>query len=1439
MEGAIVDLSLKVTGLCLRYAKDVKDAGIERLGKEINHLMEAAKGVQESINASHGIKLDKSQKLDDAIRNSHSQLEELHEKLELRKSLRLLSKARLLPLKWPFQRYQVDRFIQDIRQNTDIISLALQMDQTRTVPKVNQNVTRIDQDSGFQTGDGSLVEQSPTGLQHAQSTAESEDTRIEEPKQGTTFRVCGVPIDWDNKKLQSFLADQRIIDMEIESLALEANAGSQTATLMFQTMPSQLQHNPNLSISLPKALNAQLAGKQYLTFGKDFLGITTLFAPPWRTTNIIALSGLGGHAFGSFKERGGSHMWLRDSLPYDLTSETSSKPMARVMIYGHESTVANSQSMQNLEDLATGFHASLNTLANAATMRPIILIGHSLGGLIIKQALISLSRSEIEGDKKLIRAIYGVVFFGTPHDGMDISSLIPMAGDGPNRFLLESLNRINSQILGIQQRDFHKALGDKGQSEVFCFYETRLSPTAEEDGGKWKMTGPPAVLVAKASATHCRPWEDGPEHICAINRTHSEMVKFRPDDSDYRNVLEKMKALSKQAFTVRDRLQTSSSKYIIPYSQNIAFVGRLEILRNLKEQFGLGQQLGPVPPRRRVSLYGLGGAGKTQIALAYVYWLQKTCPNVSVFWVHASNADRFYDSYASIAKMCNVPEWNDPNANMLLLVKRWLEEQNKMQWLMVIDNADDTELFFPAQQKQDILTGETGECENWHQAGPRKAPIEIGTMTDSEADQLVRAVLGDRISTTDETSPLSSRLEYLPLALAQAASFIQENRISISDYIQLLDESDSTFVDQLSEPFETVGRDSETPHAVTATWIISFDQIERQQASTSDILSFLSLFHFQGIPKDFVEDYYHRRDPRQTRGSMSATVIKELGTLKAFSFISEDKDKNISMHRLVHLVTQKWLINKGRMTEFARCAVEIMATSYPFGEFETHEICLRYLPHANAVLRKNGTDSEDGNIIASLLHNMAGYFSYKGEWKEAEDLGIQVMDIRKRVLGEEHPSTLTSMANLASTYSNQGRWKEAEDLGIQVMEISKRVLGEEHPYTLTIMANLALTYSNQGRWKEAEDLGIQVMEISKRVLGEEHPDTLTSMANLASTYWNQGRWKEAEDLGIQVMDIRKRVLGEEHPSTLTSMANLASTYSNQGRWKEAEDLGIQVMDIRKRVLGEEHPDTLTSMANLALTYRNQGRWKEAEDLEIQVMEIRKRVLGEEHPSTLTIMANLASTYWNQGRWKEAEDLGIQVMEISKRVLGEEHPDTLTSMANLALTYSNQGRWKEAEDLGIQVMEISKRVLGEEHPDTLTSMAILASTYSNQGRWKEAEDLGIQVMEIRKRVLGEEHPSTLTSMANLASTYWNQGRWKEAEDLEIQVMDIRKRVLGEEHPSTLTSMANLAFTWKSLGRLGDAMALMQDCASIREQRLGQNHPDTLFSLSIIDEWRRDA
>ncbi|XXH04158.1 Peptide chain release factor 1, mitochondrial [Hypoxylon texense] len=388
------------------------------------------------------------------------------------------------------------------------------------------------------------------------------------PKGGRTFRVRGVPCDWNRDSLQSFLAEQDDAgEPAVKSLAKEIHGRSQTATVSFRGTPRRLQ------INLPPH-PTRPAEPQILTLDDAFLGVTTLFAPPEEDHNVdlIAISGLGGHAFGSFKERRGEHMWLRDALPHHITGDGSNNPIARVMIYGYDSSLQQSNSFQNLDDIGNSFLNSLIVLANSTTFRPIVIIAHSLGGLVVKQFLISLSKTKGDDHQRLYQAVYGIVFFGVPHHGMEISSLKPMAGDGPNRALLESIGT-NSHVLSQQYEDFQAALGHKGEFEVICFYEVLQSPTAiQNQGDRWKMEGPRTVLVSPQSATHCRPWESGLEYRCPINRTHSEMVKFGPQDEEYEKAVERIKGIVRRApSSVKSPLQPNLSHEELQCLQSLAF----------------------------------------------------------------------------------------------------------------------------------------------------------------------------------------------------------------------------------------------------------------------------------------------------------------------------------------------------------------------------------------------------------------------------------------------------------------------------------------------------------------------------------------------------------------------------------------------------------------------------------------------------------------------------------------------------------------------------------------------------------------------------------------------------------------------------------------------------------------------------------------------------
>jgi malate/lactate dehydrogenase len=594
----------------------------------------------------------------------------------------------------------------------------------------------------------------------------------------------------------------------------------------------------------------------------------------------------------------------------------------------------------------------------------------------------------------------------------------------------------------------------------------------------------------------------------------------------------------------------------------------------------------------------------------------------------------------------------------------------------------------------------------------------------------------------DEGSKIIARLGGLPLAIDQAAAYIQYKKMPLERLLEFLAEYEAhkekilQYTPQNFWEYGTMqihGKEEEN-QAISAftTWEMSFQQLESgilQKESAAHFLTVSAFLDPSNIGEYLFKNRWEANAPRPEWMQLFSAADEE----DSSEDTSEKGDWGegflegaLSLDTHSHQSPgdgSSILLNQGRWD------------SERFWD-------LIYKSYQLSLVQSIGSRDEHGDAKFSLHPLIRDWLQLREKSRRRRSLTREAIDLVYTSIREYTDRSATAnlksmlLAHMDTCLSNDSRFSKA-----------RRSLGQDISSCDTA-SWFAYFYRAQGLYREAEKLDLLTLETRKRVLGQEHHSTLSSMNNLTLTYMKQGLWTEAEELNVQVMETRKRVLGQEHPDTLTNMANLASTYTNQGRWTEAEELNVQVMETRKMVLGQEHPDTLVSMGNLALTYKIQGRWTEAEELEMQVMQTFKRVLGQEHPDTLTSMANLASTYTNQGRGTEAEELEMQVMETTKRVLGQEHPDTLTNMANLASTYWSQKRWTEAEELGVQVMETRKRVLGQKHPDTLTSMANLAYTWKSQDRDKEAIDLMKEAERLQRDVLGSGHPNSIESARTL-------------------------------------------------------------------------------------------
>ncbi len=475
-------------------------------------------------------------------------------------------------------------------------------------------------------------------------------------------------------------------------------------------------------------------------------------------------------------------------------------------------------------------------------------------------------------------------------------------------------------------------------------------------------------------------------------------------------------------------------------------------------------------------------------------------------------------------------------------------------------------------------------------------------------------------------------------------------------------------------------------------------------------------------------------------------------------------------------------------------------------------------------------------VEASIRQTIGNTYLDLGIYPEAQKQIERAIELRRRLLGEEHPDTLASLQTLGVLYRHQGKAAQAESLLNKILGTQRRVLGENHPDTLESAHELGLAYYDQEKFAQAEPLMTKALDGQRRKLGENHPSTTLTMNNLAEVYKDEGKYKQAESLHTRALEIQRSVLGEEHPDTLYTMNSLATLYEDEGKNAQAESLYERALEVQRRVLGEEHRDTLVTMTNLANLQRSEGRYAEAESFQTRTLEIQRRVLGEETVETTSSMNNLAVTYEVQGKFAQAEPFFTKLLEIRRRMLGEDNPLTALAMNNLAVLYGKEGKWAQAEPFLAKALAIRRRALGDDHPLTLMTMGNLAYVYRMLGKYAQAEPLSIRAVEGLRRVEGQEHNDTLTCMNMLGLLYRSEGKYAESEPVLIKALEIRRRTLGADNPDTMKSMASLANLYRSEGKSVEAGSLLASVLEERRRVLGPAHPDTTSAMALLAEVR---
>jgi len=611
---------------------------------------------------------------------------------------------------------------------------------------------------------------------------------------------------------------------------------------------------------------------------------------------------------------------------------------------------------------------------------------------------------------------------------------------------------------------------------------------------------------------------------------------------------------------------------------------------------------------------GLGGVGKSQLAARYAHTRSGAYDLVA--WIAAEEGGTG-DLARLAARLGLKVEGLSPDERAQLALE-WFAETDR-RWLLVLDNIESAEQLQglrPAGEQGRVLV--TSRDRTLRQFGP---VLAVDVFDEDTATRYLTN-RADRPEDQAGARELARALGCLPLALSHAAAYCVEGT-SFAEYIALLDGLPA------AELFDTHPELSYA-RTVASTWKPSITAASALAPLAGAALEMAAFLAPDGIPKALFTVLVGDDTIAERKRLADA-----LNALARYCLALVDDD-TIGVHRLLQKTVRDTLAVRGDQRPGVH-ALRAVDEAFP-GDVQlpaTWPACERLLAHALALANALTDPGDHSSAMLRLLNRACRYLLMIGTFARAIDATAQVLAHATRLLGDEHPHTLTARSNVAFAYWQAGRTADAIALEERVAADRERLFGDEHPDTLTARANLGVSYWQAERTAEAIVLQERVLADHERLLGDEHPDTLKARANLANSYYQAGRTADAIVLQEQVLVDSERLLGDEHPETLTSRANIATSYYQAGRTAEAIALQERVLAERERLLGDEHPSTLTIRNNLAASYADAGRVHDAIAIYEPLLDTIERVLGANHPNTLTLRGNLAHAYRTAGRPDDA------------------------------------------------------------------------------------------------------------------------------------------------------------------------------------------------------------
>lgn len=900
---------------------------------------------------------------------------------------------------------------------------------------------------------------------------------------------------------------------------------------------------------------------------------------------------------------------------------------------------------------------------------------------------------------------------------------------------------------------------------------------------------------------------------------------------------------------------TTSSEplYLWPSLASDHFTGRNELMKSIQEALLVARAA-----QTRLALHGLGGVGKTQIALQIIRWYRSHFPNESIFWIHGGSADMLQRSLTEIALRRRLLDGGDISTEPLDAVRNFLLNESNPRWLMVVDNVDDPEAFFKplpttiekpqtSYQSQNVPLGtyiprcshgRVGFTTNSKALGERLTMqgfvIEVPHLNLGEACALLQQRLFEDMDSVE--SPPSYRretpkrenleklcgyLDCLPLALSQAAAFMRQQNVTVAEYIQLLDADESRISDLLVRNFQTSGQDYEFTKAIEGTWNVTFDRIATDVPIAADLLSLMAFLDSKNIPKSLL---------RSLVSDEWDLTVNGLGTLQSYALVNHaSRNDTFSIHRLIQHAMRKRLASADATIKWSRKALSILSEVFPDGGHESWETCAGLIPHALQVLKIDRLrKTEDLLSVATLQFKISQYYSNLGLFSQAAELSLETLDTLMQY-PEAPKSLLYKTKNLrAHILKNHGDLQGAEDLAKEVWYERQHEFGAKHIDTLESYEVLALMYQEQGKLKEGARAARQVLKGLRKTTQGDELVVQSAKRRLGTILHKLGELSEAETFLREALEGYTGQLGPDESTTLKTKWRLAWILHDQGNYREAERMSSETWSAQKRIFGENHPDSLKSLYLYADDLHAQSKFEEAVTLKRHVHVQAVALIGPKHRYTLLAASSLASSLIASVQrekhpvaYEEASKLYNAAWKGLEESLLPDHPETLIARTNLSNMLRLEGSFQEAETFERETLKKAKTGLEKHHPIVLDSREQLAQILwaqnESKAKSKEAVEQIHKVLKVKEKRYGWNFGGTRNT-ARLIIGMLPDGKEKEklrnkiakndtlddgGGTVEQSLGEIRDKSSGKSVSSNSIGGSYVDLDKKNVGHLGGA------------------------------------